>query len=172
MESEEILDLVDDNDQVIGQIKRGEMSALVPGGGKYVRAPDIFIMNPDGKVWVPVRSMHKSIAPGGLDFSVGGHVESGETYEQTAIRELEEEAGIGASVEQLELIANDPPVRTHISRLYLLRTVQTPRLNDEHTDGNWMGVDELQTSLEHGTFAKDSLLPKLELLKEYLSSHV
>ena len=169
MDDEEILDLVDDNDQVIGQIKRGDMRTLTPDGGRYVRAADIFIMRSDGKVWVPVRSLHKTLAPGGLDFSVGGHVTTGDSYETTALRELQEEAGIETSADNLELIANMPPTRTHISRLYLLRTDQEPRLSDEHTSGSWMSIDELKEKLAQGIPAKESLLPKLLLLKEYLS---
>ena len=168
MESEEILDLVDDNDSVIGQIKRGDMRTLVPMGGKYVRASDIFVMRSDGKIWAPVRSMHKNIAPGGLDFSVGGHVASGETYEQTAARELGEEAGMTIDPSDLELIAIIPPNAVHYSRLYLLRTDNSPRLSDEHTSGSWMTIDELQDALESGISAKESLLPKLQLLKKYL----
>lgn len=170
VEAEEILDLVDNDDQVIGQIKRTDVNTLTPGNGKYVRASDIFIMNTEGKVWVPVRGIHKSIAPGGLDFSVGGHVASGETYEATAIRELQEEAGLDVSEDELELIATIPPDARHYSRLYILRTDAQPMLSDEHTSGSWMTIDDLQKALELGTPAKDSLRPKLELLKAYLSN--
>lgn len=168
-EADEILDLVDDNDSVIGRIRRGDMNTLVPRGGKYVRAADIFIMRSDGKIWVPVRGMHKSIAPGGLDFSVGGHVASNETYEETAVRELSEEAGITVNSNELELIAIIAPRERHHSHLYLLRTDTEPSLSYEHTSGNWMNPDELQKVLETGTPAKSSLLPRLELLKTYLS---
>lgn len=171
-DSEEILALVNEDDVVIGEIRRGDIKNLVPGGGRNVRAADIFIVRSDNKVWVPVRGMHKSIAPGGLDFSVGGHVASGDNYELTAVRELEEEAGLDVDPSQLELIETFRPTTEHcyFSRLYLLRTDSDPRLSDEHTSGSWMSIDELQHTLEAGTPAKASLLPNLLLLKEYLNT--
>lgn len=171
MDSEEILDLVDGNDQVIGQIKRGDVSKLTPGGGKYVRAVDVFIMHEDGRIWVPVRSAKKSIAPGGLDYSVGGHVPSGESYEAAVVRELQEETGIDTAAESLELIGIVPPDRWHFSHLYLLRSDQEPRLSDEHTSGNWMMPGELQDKLENGAPAKESLLANLKRLQQYLDEN-
>lgn len=169
-DSEEILALDNDNDEVIGEIRRGDIKNLVPGGGKSVRAADIFIVRSDNKIWVPVRGLHKSIAPGGLDFSVGGHVASGDDYELTAARELEEEAGLEVDPSQLEHIETFRPTSEHcyFSRLYLLRTDSDPRLSDEHTSGSWMGMDELQHTLEAGTPAKASLLLNLLLLEQHL----
>lgn len=170
MDSEEILELVDQSDMVIGRIRRGDISTLVPGDGKYVRSADIFIIRPDGAIWVPVRSMKKSIAPGGLDYSVGGHVPTGETYELAAQRELKEEANIIANAEDLELVAIIPPEQCYFSHLYLLRTRQQPQLSDEHTDGSWMPPQELHDKLTSGVRAKESLLPNLKRLQAYLSN--
>jgi isopentenyldiphosphate isomerase len=50
------------------------------------------------------RSMHVRLAPGRWDHSAAGHVDEGESYEQAAERELEEELGI--SGEKLEEIAH------------------------------------------------------------------
>lgn len=168
-EDEEILDLVDASDKVIGQIRRAELDSLLGDGSRFVRSVDLFIIRSDGKIWVPTRTLHKKIAPGGLDYSVGGHVLSGETYEQAIIRELAEEASITVTPEELEYIATPPPFDYYISPLYVLRSDTQPALSSEHTDGQWLTIDELKNKLESGARAKESLPPKLLLLEEHVN---
>lgn len=57
-EDVEILDLVDDNDKVIGQIKRADAYDLKYETG-HLRASEVFIVNSEGKLWIPVRTAHK-----------------------------------------------------------------------------------------------------------------
>jgi isopentenyldiphosphate isomerase len=67
LEHDELLDLVDSNDEVIGTITAGNFY-MQPVNAGYIRAADAFIQNDEGKLWVPTRSLHKAIAPSGLDF--------------------------------------------------------------------------------------------------------
>ena len=87
----EYLDLVDKNDNVIGKEDRDE---IYKKGLRNFRVINIMIFTSDGKIIVPQRSADRRVFPNCYDFSVGGHVSSGETYEQAAYRELEEELGI------------------------------------------------------------------------------
>ncbi len=50
------------------------------------------------------RSRTKETYPGLLDISIGGHVDLGENYEETAIKELEEESGISVNKNDLVFI--------------------------------------------------------------------
>jgi len=86
--SEEPMDIVDDNDQVIGQTTQGEIYSQ-----KLThRIVHIFVINPEtNEVYFQVRSENKSYLPGFYCTSAGGHVSAGETYEQAAKRELVEE---------------------------------------------------------------------------------
>ena len=86
---DELLDLVDDNDQVIDQIRRSQST-----GVQNIRVINIFVTTPDGKIIVPLRSANRRIFPNCFDFSVGGFVEAGDTYEETAYKELAEELGL------------------------------------------------------------------------------
>ena len=83
---DEYLDLVDENDNVIGKEKR---SIVYSKGLNNFRVVNLFIVNSEGKIWIPRRGPHKRIFPSALDMSMGGHVDSGETYEQAFKREEE-----------------------------------------------------------------------------------
>lgn len=88
--SEELLDVVDVNDQVIGVKTRGEIHAR----GLMHRAVHILVFNSRGQLFLQKRSLSKDEQPGMWDSSAAGHVDSGEGYLQCAERELDEELGI------------------------------------------------------------------------------
>jgi isopentenyldiphosphate isomerase len=81
----ELIDQVDERDQVIGQTTREEAHS----NGLIHRVSAIFVFNPSGKLFVQTHKEDQR-----LDHSVGGHVRSGETYEEAARRELKEELGL------------------------------------------------------------------------------
>lgn len=58
------------------------------------RAIGVLIFNDKGELLLQKRSMHKDLNPGKYTISVGGHVTKGQTYEEAAMREMEEELGI------------------------------------------------------------------------------
>ncbi|TSD04117.1 MAG: hypothetical protein Greene071436_189, partial [Parcubacteria group bacterium Greene0714_36] len=90
---DEILDLVDEQDRVIGVMPRSEVYAK---DMHNVRVVNLFIKNSKGELWIPRRTADKRNFPLALDMSMGGHVESGETYEETFRRELREELNMDA----------------------------------------------------------------------------
>lgn len=87
----EYFDIVNDNDEVVGKIKESEQKNIKQNQLRFI---NILIFNDENKILVPKRSSNRKIFPNCYDFSVGGHVNSGENYEQAAYRELEEELGI------------------------------------------------------------------------------
>ena len=88
--SEEIFDIVNERDEVIGQRPRREVHQL----GLWHRAVHIFVFNARGEVFLQKRSMLKDTAKGKWDSSTSGHVDSGEDYDTSAVRELGEEIGL------------------------------------------------------------------------------
>ena len=98
MNNIEFLDLVDENDNVIGKEDRDE---IYRKGLRNFRVINIMIFTSDGKIIVPQRSADRRVFPNCYDCSVGGHVSSGETYEQAAYRELEELGITGVQLEEI-----------------------------------------------------------------------
>ena len=88
----ELLYEVDANDEVIGPRTRGEAHRL----GLHHRAVHILVFNRRDELFLQKRSDYKDINPGVWDTSAAGHVDFGESYEQSALRELEEELGVTA----------------------------------------------------------------------------
>ena len=102
---EEIFDLVDEQDQVIGQMNRREVHAQQ----RLHRAIHIFVFNARGEMLLQKRSHLKDAHPEKWDSSAAGHLDAGEDYLPAAIRELEEELGISATATDLTHLATIPP---------------------------------------------------------------
>src|SRR5215467_8275715 len=88
--SEEIFDVVNERDEVIGRKPRSEVHRL----GLMHRATHVLVFNKRGQVFLQKRSMNKDRQPGLWDSSASGHVDSGEDYDDCAVRELREEIGL------------------------------------------------------------------------------
>jgi len=88
--SEEIFDVVNERDEVIGQERRSQVHRL----GLKHRAVHVLIFNSSGHVFLQKRSMKKDTFPGAWDSSASGHLDHGEDYDACAIREVREELGL------------------------------------------------------------------------------
>lgn len=168
---QEILDLVDENDQPIGTIRRDEVPALISGAKTgMVRSSSVFIMNDAGKLWIPKRTAHKKIAPNGFDFSVGEHVVAGETYIQAAVRGLKEELRIEAdegSLQYIGKISNKTVGLPYFNALYLFHSNVAPDYNkDDFVSYKWLMPSELLDLLEKGVPAKKDMKLSVELLNK------
>ncbi|MCX5168072.1 NUDIX domain-containing protein [Streptomyces antibioticus] len=88
--ADEILDIVDENDQVIGQVPRGRAYAE----GLRHRCVFIRARDAEGRLFVHRRTPTKLVFPSLYDMFVGGVVGAGESYDDAALREAEEELGV------------------------------------------------------------------------------
>ena len=87
---EEIFDVVNERDEVIGQKPRSEIHRLKLNH----RAVHVLVFNSRGELFLQKRSMKKDCFPGAWDSSASGHLDSGESYDACAVRELREEIGL------------------------------------------------------------------------------
>ena len=88
--NEEIFDVVNERDEVVGQMPRREVHRL----GLMHRAVHVLVFNAAGQVFLQKRSMTKDRQPGLWDSSASGHLAAGEDYDACAVRELHEEIGL------------------------------------------------------------------------------
>ena len=87
---DEIVLLVDTKNNASGSAPRHEMRSK----GLPHRAAYILVFNSKGEIFVQKRTRSKDIYPGYFDIAAGGVVLAGESYDESASRELEEELGI------------------------------------------------------------------------------
>jgi isopentenyldiphosphate isomerase len=87
---EEIGVLVDERDQVIGTAPRRDIRKE----NLLHRGIAVIVRSPAGEIYVHRRTPGKDVFPDMYDMVVGGMVTAGESYDQTARRELGEELGI------------------------------------------------------------------------------
>ena len=89
---DEIFDVVDLKDLVIGQATRREVHEK----GLFHRAVHILIFNESGEIYLQKRAMAKDTHPGRWVSSVSGHLDLGEDYFTAARREFGEELCVEA----------------------------------------------------------------------------
>lgn len=145
---EDIFDIVDENDKVVGQAPRSEAHAKK----LRHRAVHVLIFNPDGELFMQKRSMSKDTWPGAWDSSCSGHVDSGEDYLEAAQRELMEELGYEPKEELEFMFKLLPCEETGEEFINVYRVLGTGpfRLNhDEIEIGEWMNIPNLLERIEY-----------------------
>jgi len=90
---DELFDVVDAADRVIGRAARGEVHRR----GLRHRSVHVFLFNSRGELFLQKRAATKDTFPGCYDSSASGHLDVGESYDACAARELEEELGLTAA---------------------------------------------------------------------------
>ena len=90
LSADEILDIVDEDDRVVGTAPRGEVYAR----GLRHRCAFILARDARDRIFVHRRTARKLVFPSLYDMFVGGVVGAGESYDEAALREAEEELGV------------------------------------------------------------------------------
>ena len=144
--SEEIFDVVDANDQVIGQQSRSEVHRL----GLRHRAIHLLVFNAVGELFLQKRSMSKDNDPGLWDSSCSGHVDSGESYAVAAERELMEEIGLLVDEPMEELFKIEASAGTGWEFAVIYRTESEGPFTlcpEEIDEGRWFTPEEIDNAL-------------------------
>lgn len=98
---EELIDVLDENGNKTGEILAREQ---IHKKGLCHRIVVIAIIDEQGNILMQQRSKNKSENPGKWDVAAAGHVSSGQTSTEAAIRETLEEVGIKVNEKELEYI--------------------------------------------------------------------
>lgn len=141
---DEIYDVVDLDDRVIGKAPRREIHQK----NLIHRSVHTFVFNPEGGLFLQKRSMNKDENPGFWDTSSAGHVDSGEDYLTAANRELKEELGISEPlVPFMRIKACEESYWEHVTA-YTCTTRQSIVINPEEiSEGRFWSVDEINETL-------------------------
>lgn len=116
--SQEIFDVVDETDLVLGQASRSEVHAR----GLLHRAVHVFVFNTAGLLLLQLRSARKDEFPLMLTSSASGHVLAGESYDEAAARELAEELGLHSELQFLHKFRAGPETANEHTALYRTTT--------------------------------------------------
>ena len=88
--AEELVEIVDRDNTPIGAVTRRIMRQQ----NLIHRASYILVFNRQGQLFIQKRTATKDMYPGYWDLAAGGVVQTGETYLESAARELREELGV------------------------------------------------------------------------------
>jgi len=141
--SEEIFDVVNERDEIIGQRARAEVHRF----GLKHRAVHVLVFNSRDEIFLQKRSMKKDCFPGVWDSSVSGHLDRGESYDACAIRELYEEIGLRVSQVPERLFKVDACPQTGQEHVWVYRCeaegpfVLSP---DEIERGDWFARETVK----------------------------
>ena len=152
-----MLDLVDKNDEVIGCALR---SVIYEAGLRNFRGVNCFLVNKKGELWIPRRPKSKRIFPDCLDFSVAGHVESGETYFEALVKEAREELNLDITKMKIKELGKLTPKdgSAIFEMCYEIKYDETPDYNKhDFVSAEWLAPKELMKRIEGGEKVKSDL---------------
>jgi 16S rRNA (adenine1518-N6/adenine1519-N6)-dimethyltransferase len=163
---EEMFDVVDENDNVVGQAAR----SVVHANQWLHRAVHIFVQNSAGELLIHQRSPQCDEHPLLWTSSASGHVTSGEDYDAAADREIVEELGITTPLKRLHKFVASPAMANEHTVLYLGKSDQRPTFQEaEIVTGEYLGISaiRLQINTSPARFG-----PPFRKLFAWFSSHL
>ena len=158
----ELVDVVDDEDRVVGTVTRARMRA------ERLRHRCVFIVvrRSGGEVLVHQRSPDKDVWPSAWDIAVGGVVASGEGWDDAAARELAEEVGIAGAVPRFARSGRyaDDEV-DEVARVYtVIWDGPIAFVDGEVVTAEWITPAELDARIAAQPFCPDSVALARDLI--------
>ena len=142
----EMFDVVDENDEVIGQEER----KTVHEKDLLHRAVHVLVFNKRKEILLQKRSLLKDKFAGAWDSSAAGHLDAGESYDDCVERELKEELGIeGVDTQQLARISPCENTGWEFIDLHLARHDGALRFPcSEVAAAEWFTMDQVREWVE------------------------
>jgi len=164
--SDELIDIVDEDDTIVGKSLKHEAHK-----NKLLhRSAIFFIFDKKGRIFVNQRSDSKHFFPGYWSICFGGHIGSGETYEEAAIRECKEETGIEGEPFYMGYFKHRHSTESENQKVFGFVTDKEPDLDPKELQGGrFMTIQEMKEILKKKDFLPETK-DHLRILEEYLKS--
>lgn len=151
----ELFCLVDDNDEIVGSVER-----FVAHRSKTLKHRSIFILlfNDQGELLLQKRSQLKDSFPNFWTVSVSGHVTFGQTYDEAAKREMEEEIGLNLDLKPLQKIYIEE--EREFAFIYKADCKGDAKINfdqDEISEVKWVALKELPEFIKENDLTPSAL---------------
>lgn len=160
----EYLDLYDSNKKLTGEkIIRDKGRPQVPSG-RYINIVIIFIQNSKGEFLIQKTSSDR----GNIWATTGGHVKSGDTCDQTIVKELYEELGLSLKIDDithLETIKFDFAFQ---DVYYMKKDINIDDLilqKEEVECVKWLTVEEIKELISKEEFRKGNIIALENIIK-------
>jgi len=162
--ADELVIIVDKENTEVGVVPRREMRS----GRLRHRATYILVFNAKGELFVQKRTQTKDVFPGYYDIAAGGVVLAGESYEEGAVRELEEELGIRETplTSLFDFYYEDEHIRLWGRAFSCTFDGELVLQEEEVESGEFMRVDEVLRLAAKKRFTPDCLF----VLRRYLDT--
>jgi isopentenyldiphosphate isomerase len=155
---------VDEQDRPLGGVLRSELrERRLIGRGSY-----ILLFNSAGELCVHRRTLSKALYPGYWDVAAGGMVQEGESYAESAARELAEELGIRdvALVEHAHFLYDAPESRLWCTAFSAVSDAPLVLQPEEVLEARFISIGEALAETQHLPYCPDSLAA----LQRYLAA--
>ena len=155
---EDYIDILTKNGKLTGEIA---LKSEIHAKGFYHNSAHVWLYTNDEKILLQQRAEVKVICPLLWDVSVAGHVDAGETVEQSAVRETKEEIGLTISISDLLKIGVFECFQTYKNGIidnefhntFIVKlNVDTPALTPQKEEVEALKLvsfDEFETLLKH-----------------------
>ena len=140
--TEEIFDVVNECDEVIGQQTRSKVHRM----GLRHRAIHLLVYNSKGELFLQKRSIKKDCFPDTWDSSASGHLDSGEDYDNCILREPREELGLKLKQPPERLFKIDACVETGQEFVWVYKLFHEGPFQldpEEISDGGWFSMRQI-----------------------------
>ncbi len=182
----EYLDIVDENAEPTGAtVERSEAHRR----GILHRTSHVWLLrrrNGAVQILLQLRSMDKESWAGCYDISSAGHIPAGDGFAESALRELQEELGITASVEELIPCGDrrfvfryeyrgEDFIDNQISRVFALwRDIDECAITVQQSEVDsvlWMDFDECVHKVANNLFRHCIVMEELDMLRSIIENN-
>jgi isopentenyldiphosphate isomerase len=159
MSNSELIDLVSEDDEFI--VDTVDLNFVYENGLSNFRVVNALIINNKNQIWIPRRHPLKKRFPLALDTSVGGHVQSGESYYEAFIRESLEEVNLDPRMVLSKFLTKLTPQKDSVSafmHIYTMHYNQEVSYNPlDFETFYWLTPEEILKRIEAGDKSKSDL---------------